>query len=459
MKKRIGWLRGRPIIEDIGSTNNIYKEVIRNSRDFAVDAYEPIYGSAIPEVLGAGEYTGTFYGITWTTKTSMYSKSLAHYISVVNNNKIIAQYNIANNYYLLLNNYFKKAIPDLVAAEKLAPGISNYLKGTYYLGNNIMAGYSTLKGTSTSSTNSWAHLFQDESYLEEVDIVLPKIKVLTSAFSSNVILKKFKLSAPLCENAPALLQSDQNKVCEEIDLDLPVATIISAAAELVNNGNLKSFRINAPKAIDAKYLCPKVTGTLTSITVGSDIGDGGLLTNLEVVGGGFPEVTSIYWAFCGHWWLPKLICKTPKATDIREAFSCLMCCRDLILDISQASVGLDTAISTIFNAPKGTITNNLDRYNELTNWKTVQDYLDNKWMKSFEIGAFGQADTFDNPLNLVDVFLHKDLTVTMFNNLYDRKTNNKTAVCSIKLNAETYNELSASDLAIATNKGFTIIKV
>ena len=81
-----------------------------------------------------------------------------------------------------------------------------------------------------------------------------------------------------------------------------------------------------------------------------------------------------------------------------------------------------------------------------------------KWMHSFEIGPFGQADTFDGPLNLSRVYLHRDLTVQMFNELYDRKANGKTAECKILFNSVSFDELTQEDIKIATDKGFTILK-
>ena len=462
MKKRIGWLRGRPIIENIGVKNNLYKEVILNSEEANK---ENIIKNLTEEDFGPGEYTGEFYGITWTSKVKHYiptaEKSIKYYI----NAKINNQNNIQSTYANTVNYIFSKAIPDLKEAEKLISGITNYINLYQTIAINTPMGISTLKGTCRSNANSWSGVFEREP-LEEVDVVLPKIKVLFRTFSNTTKLKKFKLSAPQCISARGLITADvQEETLEEVDIDLPNLTdmfSISRDRDNIWGTTIKKLKLNLPKCTATNILYSGSSLILNDGGVSSGDKVGSCLTEVEIVGGGFPETTLMQSAFLGHWYLPKLVCRTPKAENITGAFLMLNCCRDLILDLSMASLGLEYAISTNNsfgdNSFKSFFEAKREHILKYTKYKSWEEMDADKWMHSFEIGPFGQADTFDGPLNLSRVYLHRNLTVDIFNKLYDRKANGKTVECKIVFNSASFDELTQEDIKIATDKGFTILK-
>ena len=440
MKKRIGWLRGRPIIEDLGVDNTHYKEIrIQNEPNF--------------------EERDIFYiknGKRIKFHIKNYNKKLEDFYI----NDFDYKYNSVWKHYYSFSEIYK----DLTNKSKY-PSINendiyNLFNNSIYIPYKVFDTVISLEGNFKMNDINIS-FFQELPNLEEVDIHINS-KILNQIFAYCPKLKSLRM---LCSNATNLTN---------IFYGSPLLEDIKIFANTIEKVfSLDFIEDNSENIIQSvKYFMCQFSKAKSLYDVGSyvlnsqhnDINSGinSTLLNFTILGDTLPQVSEITF-FCNrNWFIDSIICNMPKLTTINYSFMALYCCRNFHCEMPMLSKCTGINIMTAYNYNKEIvrqfITSQGDLFLKKSRYSSVDDYMNDIYMHSFSIGAFGQADTFSSPLDLRFVFLHRDLTVQMFREWYDRKANGKTAECKIIFNSASFDELTQEDIKIATDKGFTILK-
>ena len=393
VKKRIGWLRGRPIIQDIGVQNNVLEEVVQNSK----------------ENFSFGKYTGTTKGLTWTIKTSYYVPCMASDIQNIINNSING---IA---------YF-----------------SSY-KGTF--------DFDTLVVDTTIDTarDNAAQFLSKLSKLEELSIIGP---VYSSAWYYSdkpftTTLKRININTSDNINGFGYFNEEQNPVLEKVNIILSKSTVL--AGNLCHTHNLKELNINAPLLIT-------MSGCFNNIGFNNRI-------KLNINNGNLNKVTDIADCFNNLYTISKLNFKTASCNVLAYSMQGLYSCRELTIDLTNYN---DICSFRIQTCTEGLSTTFIEGFNEVKNhspfmYKTQEDYKNDLYMRVLDIGNFGKNN---GVLNLfLQMCVHRTLMLDVFNKLFDRRSAGYTVLAQISLPSITFNELTDSDIAVATNKGFTVVSV
>ena len=449
MKKRIGWLRGRPIIEDLNSPNTYLKEITGL------------------QVLGAKEGT---YNIKYPT----FEVGINSDYVFSGGEKIIESILTPYLYYMSVNSlnrdYKYNSILELDSIKALDDKTKNTIKNIIYSYsyNNIYSNIiKSIKGKLFNNFTNVEKLFSNYTSLEEIDAIIPKAKRVIYPFEGNLNCKSIRLILPEAEKVCGIINTKANaySYLKNVEIDAPKATDVDYLIKNGYYGDLEKVKLNIPSIKYMNFSCSCNTGG----NFRNYVGDGGHLKSIEIVGNSLPELVATYnseenrnYCFSFNWWIKFLHCDLPKCEFVKYFAVCNYCVRDFHCAIPLASKGLSDFVQF-------TYTNTLDDVKKFmktkeeyllkeTDYKSVDEYMNDIFMHTFYIGAFGQADTFDSPLDLTTVFLHRDLIVKMFNELYDRKANGKTAECKILFNSVSFDELTQEDIKIATDKGFTILK-
>ena len=393
VKKRIGWLRGRPIIQNIGVQNNVLEEVVQNSK----------------ENFSFGKYTGTTKGLTWTIKTSYYVPWMASDIQNIINNSINGI------------EYF-----------------SSY-KGTFDFDTLVV---DTTIGT---ACNDATPFLSKLSKLEELSIIGP---VYSNAWYYSdkpftTTLKRININISGNIDGFGHFNEEQNPVLEKVNIILSKSTAL--AGNLCHIHNLKEVNINAPLLI-SMYSCFNNIGFNNRI-------------KLNINNGNLNKVTDIFYCFNNLYTISKLNFKTASCNILVNSMHGLYSCRELTIDLTNYK---DTGSFRIQTCTEGQSTTFIEGFNAVKNhspfmYKTQEDYKNDLYMRVLDIGNFGKNNV------VLDLFLqmcvHRTLMLDVFNKLFDRQSAGYTALAKISLPSITFNELTDSDIAVATNKGFTVVSV
>ena len=137
----------------------------------------------------------------------------------------------------------------------------------------------------------------------------------------------------------------------------------------------------------------------------------------------------------------------------------LYSCRELTIDLTNYNATDSFRIQT---CTEGQSTTFIGGFNEVKNhspfmYKTQEDYKNDLYMRVLDIGNFGKNNVV---LNLfLQMCVHRTLMLDVFNKLFDRQSAGYTALAEILLPSITFNELTYTDIAVASNKGFTVVRV
>lgn len=449
MKKRIGWLRGRPIIEDLNSPNTYLKEITGLQ---VLGAKEGTYNIKYPTFEVGIDSKYTFSGGEDVIKPML---------SVYLNSMIVVGKLEDYKYNSILKIDAIKALDDKTK-DKIKDIIFSY--GPNNFSNSIIR---SIKGTLSNSFINIERTFTNHRVLEEVDVTIPKAKYVNYPFINDNNLKSIKLVLPEAEQVTGITFPDIKtySYLKNIEIDAPKVTKTDFLFDGGYYGDLEKVKLNIPSIKYMNFTCSCNTDGIFR----NYAGDGGHLKSIEIVGNSLPELVATYngeenrnYCFSFNWWITSLHCDLPKCEFVKYFAVYDYCVRDFHCAIPLASKGLSNFIQFAYANTLDKVKNFMELKKEYllkeTNYKSVDEYMNGIFMHTFYIGAFGQADTFDSPLDLTTVFLHRDLTVQMFNELYDRKANGKTAECKILFNSVSFDELTQEDIKIATDKGFTILK-
>ena len=145
---------------------------------------------------------------------------------------------------------------------------------------------------------------------------------------------------------------------------------------------------------------------------------------------------------------------TSNVTGLGYVFN--NCTNLTTLDLSNFDTSNVTGLTYMFNSCSGLTTLNLSSF-DLTNVTTMAYMFYNcRALTDLQLPDLGHNQNCTS-LDLSSCSaLTKDSILYLFNNAFDRATAGYTSAFTIKLNAKTKALLSEDEIAIATNKGFTV---
>ena len=146
---------------------------------------------------------------------------------------------------------------------------------------------------------------------------------------------------------------------------------------------------------------------------------------------------------------------TSKLTKITNMFN--YCSKLTSLDVSNWDTSNISDMSNLFNGCSGLTSLDLSTWN-ISNLSVTNGMFSNcaalTSLKLNDLGRYQYCTSLD--LSFCSK-LTKDSILFLFNNAFDRATAGYTTAFTITLNAATKALLSDDELAIATNKGFTVV--
>ena len=146
---------------------------------------------------------------------------------------------------------------------------------------------------------------------------------------------------------------------------------------------------------------------------------------------------------------------TSKLTKITNMFN--YCSKLTSLDVSNWDTSNISDMSNLFNGCSGLTSLDLSTWN-ISNLSVTNGMFSNcAALTSLKLNDLGRYQ-YCTSLNLTACSaLTKDSILYLFNNAFDRSAAGYTTAFTITLNAATKALLSDDELAIATNKGFTVV--
>ena len=182
------------------------------------------------------------------------------------------------------------------------------------------------------------------------------------------------------------------------------------------------------------------------------------LTSLDLSNWNTSNVTNMGAMFYSCIKLTSLNISTWNVSNVTDMHSMFSGCTKLTnLDLSNWNVSNVTNIYSMFDNCLGLTSLDLSTWdtNKVTTMQNMFSYC--KSLSDFKLSDLGHNEMC-NKLDLsYSSKLTKDSVLFLFNNAFDRATAGYTRAFTITLNAATKALLSDDELAIATNKGFTVV--
>ena len=170
------------------------------------------------------------------------------------------------------------------------------------------------------------------------------------------------------------------------------------------------------------------------------------------------KVTTMYYMFYNCSKLTSINVSnwdTSKLTKITNMFS--YCSKLTSINVSNWDTSKISDMSSLFNGCSGLTSLDLSTWNISNLSNTISMFSNCRALTSLKLNDLGHYQSCTSLVLSDCPALTKDSILYLFNNAFDRATAGYTTAFTIKLNATTKALLTEDELAIATNKGFTVV--